>query len=173
MSKFDSLQDHEFRRDEWDARERKGSAEKPMKPELEVTPICKTCGTVFPSVNQMLSEVASRAESETPSREQGEKPKFTPGPWRVVLELGLPTVVAAESEKVADIICTRVKREAKREELAANARLIAAAPTLYAACQAMRKSLNGSPTDFAGMLAAHRQLDAAVALVDGPQQETK
>jgi len=39
---------------------------------------------------------------------------------------------------------------------------------LYAACQAMRKSLNGSPSDFAGMLAAHRQLDAAVALIDAP-----
>ena len=51
-------------------------------------------------------------------------------------------------------------------------RLAAAAPALYAACQAMRKSLNGSPSDFAGMLAAHRQLDAAVALVDAPQ-ETK
>lgn len=54
-----------------------------------------------------------------------------------------------------------------------DADLLAAAPALYDACKAMQKSLNGSATDFAGMLNAHRQLDAAVALVDGPTDRTE
>lgn len=47
-----------------------------------------------------------------------------------------------------------------------DARLMGFAPELYAACKLMQKSLNGSPGDLVGMLAAHRQLDVAVALVE-------
>lgn len=53
-----------------------------------------------------------------------------------------------------------------------NVRLIAAAPDLYRACKLMQASLNGSPSNFVGMLAAHRQLDAAIALVDKPADES-
>lgn len=39
----------------------------------------------------------------------------------------------------------------------------AAAPELLEAAKQMVRSLNGNPDDFAGMLAAHRALDAAIA----------
>jgi hypothetical protein len=48
-----------------------------------------------------------------------------------------------------------------------NARLIAAAPDLLAACKQMQASLNGNPGDFANMLAAHRAIDAAVNKAEG------
>lgn len=95
-------------------------------------------------------------------------PSFTPGPWAVADSFydrgegdGGPRwdVHVPNAQTVAD-----VRREA-------DARLIAAAPMMYEACKTMAESLNGSPTNFAGMLAAHRKLDAALAKVNAPKQE--
>lgn len=61
------------------------------------------------------------------------------------------------------------KGTADPADIRAVMRLIAAAPALLKACQGMQKSLDGSPTDFAGMLAAHRALDAAVNLALNPK----
>ena len=59
---------------------------------------------------------------------------FTPGPWRAVgLELGNPGVMAADDYMVCD---ARVFNRRGRES-EANARLIAAAPALLEALQAI------------------------------------
>jgi hypothetical protein len=123
-------------------------------------------------------------ESADRKTEQG----FTPPPWEVIpdtynygtIRITAPDPRFADGLPIAFVPSRMAVGEPeygngyyeKREDAAANARLIAAAPALYAACQAMRKSLNGSATDFAGMLAAHRQLDAAVALVNKPDKNS-
>jgi hypothetical protein len=96
--------------------------------------------------------------------------KHSPGPW---VNMGMSGSGLTErfdvehrSESSSYHICTievlNNTREA-RERAEANARLIAAAPDLLAACRQMVASLNGSAFDTMGMLAAHRALDAAIA----------
>jgi hypothetical protein len=53
------------------------------------------------------------------------------------------------------------------EEAEANATLLTAAPDMFTALKQMQCSLSGSPGDFAGMLAAHRAVDAAIAKAEG------
>ena len=90
---------------------------------------------------------------------------FAPGPYTYKAVVGLPDEdwwsILADGGKREIAILPRIDADSE-----ANARLLAAAPDLYAACKLMQKSLNGSPSDFVGMLAAHRQLDVALALAE-------
>src|ERR1041385_7197524 len=93
---------------------------------------------------------------------------FTPGPWTVWR-------LAPDSDPKERLIVTTADGEMEIcgiVEDEANARLIAAAPALYEACKTMLASLDGPPTAFAAMLAAHRKLEAAVALVNKPANES-
>lgn len=60
--------------------------------------------------------------------------KHTPGPWQVVLEMGLPRVVSSHGLRVADALVDggigTLSNEAVRDEVAANARLMAMAPEM-------------------------------------------
>ena len=100
--------------------------------------------------------------------------QFTPGPWEV-REGRVPgyertiTIVGEKHLGICGMIGAGSSNPRVLENVRANARLIAAAPELLAACQHMQKSLNGSPTNFAGMLTAHRRLDAAVKLALNPK----
>lgn len=76
--------------------------------------------------------------------------------WRYV-----ETAHGAEVQAGEFTIRLHWKGTSDTNDIRAVARLIAAAPTLLNAVQVMRRSLNGSPTNFSGMLAAHRGLDAA------------
>lgn len=81
-------------------------------------------------------------------------PKFTPGPWRVGRKPG-PIVYDEGGAQIANLVVPMLPDEEHR----ANARLIAAAPDLYAALEAQVEE----PTVVACCLAsAHEALGKAV-----------
>lgn len=92
------------------------------------------------------------------------KVAFTPGPWRVQANeeqgrYGRRVTVHSSSGMLADCDWNGP------EENEANARLIAASPTLYAACRNVIHLLDGSqPKDIPGAIMA---LQYAIALADG------
>lgn len=68
----------------------------------------------------------------------------TPGPWSVELVAGLPVIVAGRhrvGEAQVDGGIGRLKEPGVREEVAANARLIAAAPEMLEALKAAEREL--------------------------------
>ena len=74
--------------------------------------------------------------------------KFTPGPWEVhFLEDGGFEIHDRRTQWESIVLCTRYPAAECKEEFAANARLIAAAPDLLAALEharfAMRAPLDG------------------------------
>ena len=79
--------------------------------------------------------------------------KFTPGPWRI--EASPPVIAGANGNLVAEM-----RRQREKGEADANARLIAAAPELYAALEAMVKQYNFGDT----LPAAHPLIAARAAL---------
>jgi len=75
------------------------------------------------------------------------KNKFTPGPWHIngVGQNDYRIGICSDNEDVAEVVCVDVCKESRKEK--SNARLIAAAPDLLAACeQALR--LPCFQTDF-------------------------
>lgn len=104
--------------------------------------------------------------------EQGEKPKFTPGPW-VIATSGFfegVCIRAADNRWVAQVWSQHEGVELPRD---ANARLIAASPALY---EAMRQFVHWYAEDSTeeNRDNAYDAAVAALALVDGPQtKETK
>ncbi len=94
------------------------------------------------------------------------KVSHTPGPWSYTDDRRGIYEIIHDGDMLAQV--WRVRPGCDGDLPAeANARLMAAAPELLAACKQMVRSLNGSPNDFRGMLAAHRALDAAIAKADG------
>jgi hypothetical protein len=85
--------------------------------------------------------------------------EHTPGPWTV-------NGTAIESAEFP-VAYVQDDRDVPVGDWKANARLIAAAPEMYAAIKQQLQSLDGRVGDFQGMLAAHRALDAAIAKVEG------
>lgn len=71
--------------------------------------------------------------------------KHTPGPWRVQKTLGCKDITSDERDEYGNksLICTTAGREEREDR--ANARLIAAAPELLAACKQALACLNHAP----------------------------
>ena len=88
----------------------------------------------------------------------------TPGRWSVAsfADAVHPSVYAADGA-----VASCGGKHRSRAERFANARLCAAAPDLLAACKQQLAALDGSPLDFAGIVAAHRALEASVARAEG------
>jgi hypothetical protein len=75
-------------------------------------------------------------EPHQPAVSNSEQGAFTPGPWRLHSNLTdriCSGPIGPEAIDIAD--CSAVRRPASSGELSANARLIAAAPDLLAACK--------------------------------------
>lgn len=66
--------------------------------------------------------------------EARERPKFTPGPWSAK-DWRVCAGVYGPPNRFKFICDTATNAKSRNEENAANARLIAAAPDLYAACE--------------------------------------
>lgn len=96
--------------------------------------------------------------------------KFTPGPWRAGTNLGCKTIGAGKSGRHKQAQWARevafTSGLAKEAEDRANARLIAAAPDLYAALEMVRDADNDCRSDgFKTIPApARAKIDAALAL---------
>jgi hypothetical protein len=89
--------------------------------------------------------------------------KGTPGPWGVV-DLGDAHFVETNHRyAVSGGLCGRVaKVEGMGDEYLANARLIAAAPELLAACQAMIRRIDNVGDDQ-DLMAVRKQMKDAIA----------
>jgi len=78
------------------------------------------------------------------------KAKWTPGPWEVELIVGLPRIISDSRKATCRVIGDLHIQEGVgalkgntvlRDEIAANARLIAAAPELYAALEMAQRAI--------------------------------
>lgn len=87
------------------------------------------------------------------------KPTFTPGPWRVVQGHGCLHAVSADGTFSTGCISFRGNGEA-------NARLIVAAPDLYALVRYVYDTL-GSGAPLYNTARLHEQLTAVLQRVDG------
>ena len=94
--------------------------------------------------------------------------KFTPGPWCISGKTGAGLRIFVESDlKKDNWDCCRVEvisDDCNYEMAEANARLIAAAPDLYAACEAVHAMLSGRWPDDSPIIV---QLRSALALARG------
>jgi len=97
-----------------------------------------------------------------------QKTKHTPGPWRTGGTGGL-IVFAADGYAVANATVFHQKQE--EGESQANARLIAAAPALLAACKAALAYVRPAATGCeCGFCQAKEQMQQAVAQAEGADQ---
>lgn len=97
--------------------------------------------------------------------------KHTPGPWEIG-ESNLPTELHAAAINAVGPIPTRIAEVLSADLFPANARLIAAAPELLEACEALMLSTQhfidwtaDAPGDNAGVDAARAAFDAGEAAI--------
>lgn len=100
------------------------------------------------------------------------KAKHTPGPWRVFEHSWCDTSIGAPG--TSNAICrldinhaTEESQEADEAQMAANARLIAAAPELLEALKACAAVCAGETTNKRGLISALEQARAALAKCEG------
>lgn len=102
-------------------------------------------------------EIVSLATDISPELEQA---KFTPGYWHVGMKPG-PIIYGPNGEQVADLRGDLLERE----EQMANARLIAAAPTLLDAL--LHASLRLDMTDNYGTDGLRHKIEDAIVMAQG------
>ena len=94
-----------------------------------------------------------------------EKTQHTPGPWTIRTERRTRLVCDEHGNQISAI--RPVKRYGVAGDDAANARLIAAAPTMYEALKALVESLDWESKRSGTTYAGHEDARAAIAKAEG------
>lgn len=98
---------------------------------------------------------------------------FTPGPWKAVgYSPGWWQIEGPEQEQIADVNYSDGLDEPTLYPEEANARLIAAAPSLHEAARFARSVLAANPMELSERMAIEK-LDAALALANMPVESAK
>lgn len=101
------------------------------------------------------------------------KPQHTPGPWRTVTLVKLTQIRKPVAITVCDEYSNQIAKIAHEPKhgtsdcAEANARLIAAAPTMYEALKALVESLDWEAKRSGTTYAGHEDARAALRLGDG------